>query len=275
MLFSNLCKVGRSFRNLTFQASIVILRFNPVLWRARMAERDPIDVIREQLNKTEGLANLHADHEAFVQWQGETQAVLEKVFSPKSIHCQSFIALRFREVSVKAFASPEIDKINAGRYRRDLETAKNILQGAIKELTLDRTLFKKIQTTPKSVEVSLKGEYFISPSTPSPDMLQAIESALEGSGLKAIYNEEIQKKGGGLTSRIDQIKRSRFGIYDLSGPDSTHALLELGAAIGLGREIFVLHKKGTPLPEVLKSFDRIEYEHPSELAEKLKKRIKV
>ena len=240
-----------------------------------MAERDPIDVIREQLSKTEGLANLHTDHEAFIQWQGETQTVLEKIFSPKSIHCQSFIALRFREVSVKAFASPEIDKINAGRYRRDLDTARNILQGAIKELTLDRTLFKKIQTTPKSVEVSLKGEYFISPSTFTPETLQAVESALEGSGLKAIHNEETQKKGGGLSSRIDQIKRSRFGIYDLSGPDSTHALLELGAAIGLGKEIFVLHKKGTPLPEVLKSFERIEYEHPSELTEKLKKRIKL
>jgi hypothetical protein len=240
-----------------------------------MAERDPIDVIREQLGKTEGLTNLHADHEAFIQWQKETQTVLEKVFTPKSIHCQSFIALRFREVSVKAFASPEIDKINAGRYRRDLESAKNILQGAIKELTLDRTLFKKIQTTPKSVEVSLKGEYFVSPSTLTLDTLQAIESALKGSGLIAIHNEDTQKKGGGLPSRIDQIKRSRFGIYDLSGPDSTRVLLELGAAIALGREIFVLHKKGTFLPEALKSFERVEYEHLSELTEKLKKRIKI
>lgn len=261
--------------HLTFQPPIVILPLIPEPWRVRMAERDPIDVIREQLSKTEGLANLHADHEAFIQWQGETKTVLEKVFSPKSIHSQSFIALRFREVSVKAFASPEIDKINAGRYRRDLDSAKNILQGAIKELTLDRTLFKKIQTTPKSVEVSLKGEYFVSPSTLPIDTFQAIESALEGSGLTANHNEETQKKGGGFTSRIDQIKRSRFGIYDLSGSDATHVLLELGAAIGLGREIFVLHRKGTPLPEVLKSFERVEYDHLSDLTEKLKKRIKI
>ena len=240
-----------------------------------MAERDPIDVIREQLGKTEGLANLHADHEAFIQWQGETKTVLEKVFSSKSIHSQSFIALRFREVSVKAFASPEIDKINAGRYRRDLESAKNILQGAIKELTLDRTLFKKIQTTPKSVEVSLKEEYFVSPVPFPSETLQAIESALEGTGLIPIHSEETQKKAGWLTSRIDQIKRSRFGIYDLSGPDLTHVLLELGAAIGLGREIFVLHKKGTPLPETLKSFERVEYEHLPDLTEKLKKHIKI
>ena len=240
-----------------------------------MAERDPIDVIREQLNKTEGLANFHADDEAFVLWQGETKTVLEKVFSPKSIHYQSFVALRFWEVSVKAFASPEIDKINAGRYRRDLESARNIFQGAIKELTLDRTLFKKIQTTPKSVEVSLKGEYFVSPVPFSSETLQAIESALEGSELKAIRDEETQKKSGWLTSRIDQIKRSRFGIYDLSGPDSTHVLLELGAAIGLGRETLILHKKGTSLPEALRSLERVEYEHLSDLTEKLKKRIKV
>lgn len=240
-----------------------------------MAERDPIDVIREQLNKTDGLANLHADHEAFLQWQGETKAVLEKVFSPKSIHCQSFIALRFREVSVKAFASPEIDKINASRYKRDLETAKTILQGAIKELTLDRTLFKKIQTTPTSVEVSLKGEYFLSPMPFPSEVFQAIESALEEHGLKPLRDDEGQKKTGSFNSRIDQIKRSRLGIYDLSGPDTTQVLLELGAAIGLGREVLILHKKRKPFPEALKFYERIEYDDPSELTEKIKKRIKL
>jgi hypothetical protein len=55
----------------------------------------------------------------------------------------------------------------------------------------------------------------------------------------------------------------------------TPVLLELGAAIGLGRDVFVLHKKGTLLPEALKSFERVEYEHLPELTEKLKKRIKV
>src|SRR4030042_25355 len=108
------------------------------------------------------MSGLHADHENFIQWQSETKAILENVFGSKSIHYQNFLALRFREMSAKAFASPEIDKINATRYKRDLENVKNTLQSSIKELTLDRTLFRKIQTTPKTVEVTLKGEYFIS-----------------------------------------------------------------------------------------------------------------
>jgi hypothetical protein len=127
-----------------------------------MAERDPINLIKEQLNGIEKLTGLHADHEAFQQWHTETKTILEKAFSSKTIHYQNFVALKFREMSIKAFASPEIDKINAQRYRKDLENVKNVLQGAVKELTLDRTLFKKIQTTPRTVEVSLKGEYFIS-----------------------------------------------------------------------------------------------------------------
>jgi hypothetical protein len=104
-----------------------------------MAERDPIDVIREQLGRVDGLAGLHPEHDLFLSWHSETKAVLEKIFSSRSIHYQSFVALRFREVSAKGFASPEIDKINAGRYRRDLESVKNILQG-YKELTLTARL---------------------------------------------------------------------------------------------------------------------------------------
>src|SRR4030066_1342374 len=126
-----------------------------------MPEKDPIDLTREQLNRVDGLTGLHSDHDLFKHWHTETKTILEKIFSSRSIHYQSFVALRFREMTVKAFASPEIDKINAARFKKDLENAKNILHSAIKELTLDRTLFKKLQTTPKTVEVVLKGDYFI------------------------------------------------------------------------------------------------------------------
>jgi len=240
-----------------------------------MAERDPIEVIKEQLSQGEGLAGLHADHETFLRWQTETKTILEKVFSPKSIHTQSFLALRFREMSVKAFASPEIDKINAARYRRDLESAKNILHGAIKELTLDRTLFKKIQTTPQTVEVALKGEYFISPENLEPQTIQAIESAFEGSGLTPIYGSEESQKGRAFQHRVDQIKRARFGVYDVSTPTKTSTLLELGAALGLGREVVLICKKGSSLPEAIQHLDRIDYENILDLAERLKKKIRL
>ena len=239
-----------------------------------MSERDPIELIKEQLNSVEGMAGLHPEHEVFKQWHTETKMILEKVFSSKSIHYQNFLALRFQEVSVKTFASPEIDKINATRFKKDLENVKNILHSAIKELTLDRTLFKKLQTTPKTVEVSLRGEYFISSGIQESELVQAIERAFDGSGLSPVHAAETIQKGESLHHRIEQIKRARFGIYDLSMPKKTEALLELGIALGLGKETTLICKKGSPLPAVVKSLNRIEYENFFDLTEKLKKQIK-
>lgn len=232
-----------------------------------MAERDPIDLLRGQLNQLEGLISLHPEHENFKRWYQETQAILEKVFGSKSVHCQNFFALRFREVSLKAFSSPEIEKINITRYKRDLEIARGILNGAIKELNLDRTLFKKIQTTPKTVEVSLKGEYFISSGIQDPVTIKAIHSAFEGSGLKAIHAaEDIQ-------NRIEQIRRAKFGIYEVSS-SSEETFLELGMALGMGREVLLICPKGTFLPRILQSLPRVDYLDLSELTEKLKKRVR-
>jgi nucleoside 2-deoxyribosyltransferase len=236
-----------------------------------MAERDPIELIKAQLNGADEITGLHADHENFKHWHSETKTILEKVFSSKTFHYQGFLALRFREMSVKAFASAEIDKINAARYKKDLDHSKNVLQSAIKELTLDRTLFKKIQTTPKTVEVTLKGEYLISSAIQESDLIQAIQSAFEESGLTPIPDMENSRKRESLQQRIDQIKRARFGIYDLSAPEKTDTYLELGAALALGKEVIIIYKKGFSLPEMMKRLNRIEYENLSDLAEKLKK----
>ena len=238
-----------------------------------MSERDPIDLIKNQLNRWEGLAGLHPGHELFKQWQTETRTILEKVFSPKSTHCQNFMALRFLEVSVKAFDSPEIDKMNSARYKRDLENSKTILLSAIKELTLDRTLFKKIQTTPETVEVFLKGEYFISSGMIDPEMRRAIELAFEGSGLTSVCGGDAPREGEFLDHRIDQIRRARFGIYDLSSPKKEEVLLELGIAIGMGKEITIIYQKGSRFSEMMRKFPKIEYENLSELTDQLKRRM--
>jgi hypothetical protein len=239
----------------------------------KMAERDPIDLIREQLNRVDGMIGLHPDHEIFKQWYSETKAILEKVFGSKSIYYQNFLALRFREMALKTFASHEIDKINAARFKKDLENVKNILQSAIKELTLDRTFFKKIQTTPKTVEVSLQGKCFISSGISEAEMIRVIESAFGEGGLVLIYGTEAVPKGDLLHHRIDQIRDARFGIYDFSNPENTDVLFELGVALGMGKEVTLICKKGSPLPEIIKPLNRIEYENLSDLAEKLKKRL--
>ena len=237
--------------------------------RVKMAERDPIDLIKEQLDSMEELAGLRANHEIFKKWHGETKTILEKAFSPKSIHCQSFVALRFQEMGPTPFSSPEIDRINSARYKRDLENARNILQGALKELTLDRTLFKKIQTTPESVEVALNGEYYLSSGIDSPELIQAIQTAFEGSGFHPLHGKDAF-----FQQRIDKIKHTSWGVYDLSSIEKVDPLLELGAALGLGKKTIILYKKGTSFPEATKSWDRIEYENTSDLTEKLKKIIK-
>ncbi len=233
-----------------------------------MAERDPIDLFRDQIERIEGLSGLHANHDTFKRWHGETKTILEKAFTPKSIHCQSFGALKFREMGPTPFSSPEIDKINAARYKKDLEAARSILQGAVKELTLDRTLFKKIQTTPKSVEVTLKGEYYLSSGIDSAELIQAIQTSFEEKGFNPLHGKDAP-----LRQRIDWVKRTSFGIYDLSAPEKPDTLLELGAALGLGKRVVIVYKKGKGLPEAVKPFDRIEYESAPDLTEKLKKAI--
>jgi len=239
----------------------------------KMPEQDPIELIRGQLERADELAGLHADHENFRHWQSETKTILEKVFGSKSIHYQNFLALRFREMSVKAFASAEIDKINAARYKKDLENVKNILQSAVKELTLDRTLFKNIQTTPKTVEFTLQGEYFVSSGIEEPDLIQAIKSAFEGSGQSPILGAEASGKEKSVHLRIHQIKRAKLGIYDLSTSEKTNTLLELGAALGMGKEAIIIYRKGFALPETIKPLSRIEYETISDLTEKLRKKV--
>lgn len=238
-----------------------------------MPEKDPIDLIRDQLNQLEEMVGLHADHEHFKHWHSETKTILEKAFGSKSARYQNFTALRFREMSVKAFASTEIEKINAARFKKDIENVKNILQSAIKELTLDRTLFKKIQTTPQTVEITLQGEYFISSGIENPDLIQSIEKAFEGSGLIPILGMEPPQKEEFLHQRIDQIKRAKFGIYDLSSTEKTDTFLEIGVALGMGKEIIAIHKQGIPFPETMKPLNRIEYEDGSDLTEKLRKKF--
>jgi len=230
-----------------------------------MAERDPIDLIKDQLNRLEEITTLHPDHEHFKQWHADTRTILEKVFSTRSTYCQNFMALRFKELTTKAFASPEIDKINAARYKRDLESAKLVLQSALKELNVDRTLFKKIQTTPKTVEVSLKGEYFLSSGIVDTDIRNAIQSAFEGSGFKPIWG------AGSLENRIAQIRRAKFGIFPFPDTGTGDVFLELGVAFGLEKEVVIIFKKGISLPENLRGRSNIEYENLSELTDKLRK----
>jgi len=239
-----------------------------------MIEKDPIEIIKNQINRLDTLFGLHSEHELFKQWQNETKKILEEVFSPKSIHTQNFLALRFQEIRVKGFSSPEIDRINSARFKKDLENAKNILQSAIKELTLDRTLFKKLQTKPTSIQVSIKGEYFISSGITKPELVNAIVSSLEDSGLKPTFGKDSHDKEDSISSKYDLIKNAELCIYDLSSTDKQETYLELGMAIGLDKKIILIQEKDSTLPKWTKLFKIIQYSTISELIDKLKLSLK-
>ena len=84
------------------------------------------------------------------------------------------------------------------------------------------------------MEVSLKGEYFISSGIKAADLIQAIKNAFEGSGLSPILYSETSEKEGSFQQRIDQIKHTRFGIYDLTTQEKTGHLPRSGCRPGNG-----------------------------------------
>jgi len=87
-----------------------------------------------------------------------------------------------------------------------------------------------------------------------------------------VRDAEAAQKSKPLHQRIGQIKRAKFGIYDFSSPNDADVLLELGAALGMGKEALIIYKKGSPLPETMKQLNRIEYDNVSDLTAKLRKR---
>jgi hypothetical protein len=64
-----------------------------------------------------------------------------------------------------------------------------------------------------------------------------------------------------------------LGIFDLSVLEKAEVLLEIGIALGLGKEVIVIHKKNSSVPEIAKELGRIEYESFSDLIEKLMKKM--
>jgi hypothetical protein len=104
-------------------------------------------------------------------------------------------------------------------------------------------------------------------------MVKAVESAFEGSGLQPIRGSEAIQKGDPINQTIEQIRRARLGIYPIISSEKEEVLVEIGIALGLGKEIILIYKKGGPISGLLKQLNSIEYEHFSDLTEKLKKTI--
>ena len=102
------------------------------------------------------------------------------------------------------------------------------------------------------------------------DLRYAIETAFEGTGLKAYYADLEMRQSHILEKIRDMILKTQFGIFDISNPKKPNVFLELGLAIGAEQPFYIICRKGTEIPADLAGLDRIEYESYLQLIESLK-----
>jgi len=146
------------------------------------------------------------------------------------------------------------------QYQSTMEKLKDLLQ----------TIISKYETP---------GEYFVAHEyvqDQTDDLRESIEDVLRDSRLKPYYADAEVKEGHILLNKIlPKITSTKFGIYEISNPKKPNVFLELGMAIALGKQYYIIVRKGTVIPSDLQGLDRIEYGSMKELKEELKKKIKL
>ena len=126
-----------------------------------------------------------------------------------------------------------------------------------------------------TVDVPFQGDCFLSVGPSELQLVQAIEMALAGGDLNLTCSDETSRKSEPLRERIEKIRRAKLGIFSLSVPEEADILVELGIALGMGKEVWVVHRKGTLIREALQFLDQIEYEDLPGLTEAMRKRKKI
>ena len=93
------------------------------------------------------------------------------------------------------------------------------------------------------------------------DLRQAVDGAIEASGLVAYYTDKelVPGKQIFLEKILPVIHYSAFGIYDISNPKKLNVFLELGAGLARRKACVITCKSGTNIPSNLRGLDRIEY----------------
>lgn len=158
---------------------------------------------------------------------------------------------------------------------KDGETVKLVPLEASKCPIFQNSLCKS------SVEDELKNnEYFVAHSfvkEEMDDLRSAIREALDGYQLEPYYADNELRQAHILCKICEKIRKTRFGIYDVSGEKSTgrpnpNVTLELGMAYGFGQKVILIARKGSKLSDI-SGIDRIEYQSYKELTKELKKKI--
>ncbi len=105
-------------------------------------------------------------------------------------------------------------------------------------------------------------------------LVKAIRTAFEGTQLNGYYADlEIRANGQHILKKIEEmIIGTNFGIYELS-TSNLNVFLELGIARGARKRLYIIIKKGSPIPADLQGIDRIEYGNYDDLTEQIKNKI--
>lgn len=108
------------------------------------------------------------------------------------------------------------------------------------------------------------------------NLRQAVDSALEDSGLVAYYadKELVPNAQIFLDKILPVIHHSAFGIYDISSLEKPNVFLELGAGLARRNICIIICKLGTNIPSNLQGLDRIEYQSFEDLGAQLRVKTK-
>jgi hypothetical protein len=109
-------------------------------------------------------------------------------------------------------------------------------------------------------------------SIPVVDIHSAIKRGCEATGVRAQRVDEIEHSGSITTLLLEQIKRHRFLICDLTH-ERPNVYYEIGYAHGLQKEVILTAQKGTQVHFDIASYNVIFYSNATELEDRVAKRL--
>ena len=104
------------------------------------------------------------------------------------------------------------------------------------------------------------------------DFLQAIKRATSQYDIQGVRVDEIEHSKKITDVVLDKIRSSRFLICDITN-ERPNVYYELGFAHGIGKEVILIAKVGTPLHFDIKDYNVIFYKNYTDLEDRVAKRI--
>jgi hypothetical protein len=107
---------------------------------------------------------------------------------------------------------------------------------------------------------------------PIVDIHSALKRGCQTAGVRAHRVDEVEHSGSITTLLLEQIKRHRFLISDLTH-ERPNVYYEVGYAHGLEKEVILTAHRGTPIHFDIASYNVILYDSATELEERVARRL--